>query len=71
MVKLFCNRCGKEIEGTTYYTIYIEAKDIKPTIGYSSDVAIQNISNQFSSLIETPMYCKECICEIKAAIENA
>lgn len=73
MIKMICDRCGKEIEGTTYYTIYIRAEDIKPIneCMCTASTAIQNVANAFAALNARPHYCKECRDKIEAFIKNA
>ena len=73
MVKIHCDRCGKEIMGTTYYSISIYANDINPTqdntVSYAT--AIQNIQTNFTSLFSAEkQYCKECRDDIEYYINN-
>ena len=72
MIKMICDRCGKEIEGTTYYTVSIGAVDINPRVEHtvSASTAIQNLSNALSALNARPQYCKKCRDEIEAFINN-
>ena len=73
MIKVHCDRCGKEIEGTTYYTISIYAEDINPKTEYAvyADTAIQNANTNIEMLFNTkPQYCKTCRDEIEAFIRN-
>ncbi len=63
MIKMICDRCGKEIEGTTYYTVSINAADINPKPEYavtSTATAVQNLANAFSVINAKPQYCKRC-----------
>ena len=63
MIKMICDRCGKEIEGTTYYTISIHAQDINPKPEYAvtnTATAVQNLANAFSVINGKPQYCKRC-----------
>lgn len=73
MIKIFCNRCGKEIEETTYYTVHIGVEDINPThcYGISAETEIRNLSNTLIGLKMRPLYCKECKDKIEAFINNA
>lgn len=73
MIKIFCNRCKKEIEGTTYYTVHIGVEDINTTqcYGISTATEIQNLSNTLIGLKMRPQYCKECKDKIEAFINNA
>jgi hypothetical protein len=71
MIKMYCDRCGKEIKGTTYYTISIYADDINPKTDYTvyTDTAIQNMSTNMMVLFNSkPQYCKDCRDEIEAFI---
>jgi hypothetical protein len=73
MVKINCDRCGKEIEGSTYYTISIYAEDINPapakTVAY--DTAAQNFyTNTLAMFNAKPQYCKKCKDDIEAFINN-
>lgn len=73
MIKMICDRCGKEIEGTTYYTIKIHAEDINPSIDYSQSLttALQNFKTNSSALFKTEkQYCSKCIDEINNFINN-
>lgn len=72
MIKMICDRCGKEINGTTYYTVSIGAADINPKVEYttSASTAIQNLSNAISALNVRPQYCKDCRDKIEAFINN-
>lgn len=73
MIKMICDRCGKEIKGTTYYTISIYADDISPasdgTVAYTT--AIQNFqTNTLAMFNVKKQYCKDCIDKIEAFINN-
>ena len=72
MIKMVCDRCGKEIKGTTYYTIYIGAEDINPVdkVICSTSTAIQNIGNTFAALLGRTHYCKECKDKFEAFMSN-
>lgn len=73
MIKMHCDRCNKEIEGTTYYTISIHADDINPKAEYTvcADTAVQNMSTNMMALFNSkPQYCKKCRDEIVAFINN-
>ena len=74
MIKMNCDRCGKEIKGTTYYTISIYAEDINPapaeTVAYAT--AVQNIqTNTLAMFNAKKQYCKDCRDEIEIFINNA
>lgn len=76
MVKLYCNRCGKEIKNE-YYTIIFYSYDADPksdvydwataccssSSSYTRDSALQVLNSQ-------TMYCKKCKCEIENFISN-
>lgn len=73
MIKMICDRCGKEIEGTTYYMVGIYAEDINPKVEHSITsvaTAFENLSNTFSVLNSKPQYCKKCRDEIEAFINK-
>ena len=69
MIKMFCDRCGKPIEGTTYYTANIVAKDIEPVSNYEAcaDTYAYNLSQGLlKALTKEKHYCKECKDEVEA-----
>ena len=76
MVKIHCDRCGKEIVGGYYHTINIYKEDINPkhTITNYADalssVASSLQENLFAKLNSYKMYCDECIDDIKHYINN-
>lgn len=73
MIKVICDRCKKEIEGTSYYTIDIYAADIEPQSKWTSsmDTASQNVKTNMMSLYNAkPQYCKKCKSEIEDFIKN-
>lgn len=71
MNKKICDRCGEEIEGTTYYTVNIYGHDINPTndTRVCMDTAIQNLSEGMKK-VNNPerCYCKHCKSEIEMYI---
>ena len=74
MIKMHCDRCGKEIKGTTYYMINIYAEDINPapaeTVAYAT--AVQNIQTNILAMFNAKkQYCKDCRDEIEMFINNA
>lgn len=74
MIKMHCDRCGKEIKGTTYYTISICTEDINPapieTVTYAT--AVQNMQMNTLAMFNTKkQYCKDCRDKIEAFINNA
>ena len=63
MIKMFCDRCGKPIEGTTYYDINIVAKDIEPANDYTTcaDTYSYNAAQITSKAFNKEKhYCEEC-----------
>ena len=72
MIKMICDRCRKEIEGTTYYTVSIGAADINPRAepAISASTAIQNLSNALYAFNARPQYCKKCRDEIEEFINK-
>ena len=73
MVKMYCDRCGKEIKGTTYYTINIYAEDINPvpveTVAYAT--VLQNVNTNISAMFNAKKhYCKDCRDKVEAFINN-
>ena len=76
MVKLYCNRCGKEIK-KEYYTINFYQYDANPVYDaydyattccasspYTRDSALQVLNSQ-------AMYCDNCKVKIEEFISNA
>lgn len=76
MIRITCNRCGKEIKGTTYYTIDIRGKDVNNTRydydtgSCSASTAMTNIQAAFESIYGQKHYCEECIKEVRDFIAN-
>lgn len=70
MIKMYCDRCGKEIEGTTYYTLSIYAEDINPIKNMqSSTTAMQNLSENMGKVFsQKKCYCEKCKIEIEKFI---
>lgn len=66
MIKLICDRCGKEIDGDKYYTINIFSNDIYPTYNNITNAVYTQSSclNSRESILEmfnrTKIYCKNC-----------
>lgn len=71
MITMHCDRCGREIEGTTYYTIRIYANDIEPSKdgSVSTDTASQNVATNSTILfnLERP-YCEHCRDKIESVM---
>lgn len=72
MTKMFCDRCGEEIEGTTYYTISIYAEDTNPIENMNSyTTAIQNLNENWSRVFgQKKQYCEKCKNEIEKFIDR-
>ena len=73
MIKMHCDRCGEEIQGTTYYTISFNANDINPVNYYTSTFATAdyNTASAMSKALSVEkQYCKKCIDEIDSFINN-
>lgn len=73
MIKMICDRCEREIEGTTYYMVSIHAADINPKVDYrvSAETAVQNVNTNVMALFNAkPQYCKKCRDEIEAFINK-
>ena len=71
-IKIICDRCGKTIDGTTYYMIDIHAEDINNQYGVSSfDTIATNINTTFQHVFAgRPCYCKRCIDSIRDFINE-
>ena len=73
MIKMHCDRCGKEIKGTTYYTVSIYANDInsKPVETVTYTTAIQDLETNILAMFNVQkQYCKDCRDKIEAFIDN-
>lgn len=70
MIKMHCDRCGEEINGTTYYTVSIYAEDINPIESMKSmSTAIHNLSEGMGKILsQKKHYCEECKKEIEKFI---
>lgn len=74
MVKIHCDRCGKEIKDK-YYTINMNEYDVNPKYNYNVTGYVSVCSNSqregiLVTLNNTKMYCDECKDKIKAFINN-
>lgn len=70
MVKIHCDKCGKEINGK-YYTINIYGYDTNPKYEYSTTADCANAySNSREDMLRilnsTKMYCKDCKDKVEA-----
>lgn len=71
MDKKICDRCGEEIEGTTYYTVDIYGHDINPTHDgrFSAHTFGQNLAeNTRKMVMPEQCYCNHCKSEIEIFI---
>lgn len=64
MIKIICDRCGKEIKGPTYHTINIYSYDTQPKHDYYATAVDSYVSTSRQDVLATlnctPIYCKEC-----------
>ena len=73
MIKMCCDRCGKDIEETTYYTVRIYGNDIYPKEDHTvaTSTAIQNIQTNSMWLFNNEkQYCEQCKNKIEKFIEG-
>jgi len=80
MVKLHCDRCGKEIVGKHYYTITVGEAELNPKPKYEYDIsdcanAISSYSRElekspYEKLSSQVMYCKNCADDIIYTINH-
>ncbi len=70
MIKMICDRCEKDIEGTSYYTVSIYAEDINPIENIKSfTTAVQNLSENMGKVCKPERcYCEKCKNEIEKFI---
>jgi ribosomal protein L37AE/L43A len=65
MIKMFCDKCGKEIKGTTYYYIHFRADDIEANkCGISLSTSAFNTQNKFEEISREKIFCPVCIDKI-------
>ena len=70
-IRIVCDRCGKDIEGTTYYTIDIYAKDAGTAYGVSAEAAMHNLVMNTRNMFGTvPCYCERCTADIENYIRS-
>ena len=75
MIKLHCDKCGKEIKDK-YYTININEYDVNPKYDYGAydGCAVNAYSNSRDGVLKmlnnTRMYCKDCIDKVEKLIYN-
>ena len=76
MVKIHCDRCGKEIKEEYYYAINIGKVDLNPQYDINvfasamSAAAYTPEKSPFEKLSSQKMYCEECKDEIEYFINN-
>ena len=76
MVKIHCDRCGKEIVGEHYYTIIIGKAELNPKYSISdcanalSAAAYAPEKSPYEKLSSQVMYCEECKGDIEYFIDN-
>ncbi len=69
-IKITCDRCGKDIEDNTYYTIDIDARMVTSIYGISFDGAATNVLNKLVPSLNKACYCKRCIDSIRDYING-
>lgn len=69
-IKITCDRCGKDIENNTYYTIDIGARSVMSIYGISFDGAATNMINNLTPSLNKARYCKRCIDSIRDFINE-
>lgn len=71
MVKLYCNRCGREV-ADRYYTINIYDYDVYLGPDYATACCATGYSNTREGVLRmlnsTTMYCKDCVDKIERFI---
>lgn len=75
MVKIHCDRCGKEIKEKYYYTITIGKADLNPKYDYSTEACgtAYNYAPEkspYEKLSSQKMYCKNCADEVIYTINH-
>lgn len=78
MVKLHCDRCGREIVGEHYYTIIVGKAELNPKYEYSISDCANAVSAYSRELEKSPyeklssqvMYCKECADDVIYTINH-
>ena len=71
MIKFICNKCRKDITGSTYYTVDIYGHDINPTNDntMACTTVTQNIStNMLKTFSKEKHYCEKCKLQIEKFI---
>ena len=75
MVKIHCDRCGKEIKDR-YYTIDIDECSTTPTRTWveAAEAAVSSYAysrtDMLCALNSTKMYCRDCVCAVKEFIDG-
>lgn len=78
MVKLHCDRCGKEIVGEHYYTIIIGKAELNPKYEYSISDCANAISaysheqekSPYEKLSSQVMYCESCVDDVMYTLNH-
>lgn len=74
MVKIHCDKCGKEIKDR-YYTINIYGYDTNPQFDcYATADCASAYSNTREGMLKmlnnTKMYCKNCVNKVEAYLQS-
>ena len=78
MIKIHCDRCGKEIVGEHYYTIIIGKAELNPKYEYSISGCANAISaysreqekSPYEKLSSQVMYCESCADDVMYTIDH-
>lgn len=73
MVKLYCNRCGKEIMEDCYYTVNVSKVELNSKCSVDTlinDLCSVTNKNLYEELKSVKMYCDECKDDIEELIAN-
>ena len=73
MIQNICDRCKANIDGTTYYTIFIYGHDTQPSKDnrVSVETAAQNMGeNMRKIMLPEKIYCYKCKTQIESFINN-
>ena len=67
MIKIICDRCGKEISGLIYYTAEVNSKSFCTSLDYAAEISARAINAAFKP---ERCLCKECAEAIEKFIEG-
>lgn len=76
MVKIHCDRCGKEIKGEHYYTIIIGKAELNPKYTITDCANAINAAayipekSPYEKLSSQVMYCEECKDDIEHVLNH-